>query len=497
MESQNKKILIVGAGVSGLAAGIYLERSGFDVTIYEQHVIAGGLSTSWKRKGYLFEGGMHWLTGSSPELPMNRLWLETGALQENNPIYTKDPVYTLIDGSKTLSLYRDVDKLEKEFIDYAPEDTKEIKRMCRHIRIFRKFHMPVYDVPFLKAKKHVFPTFREFLSMVPALFVLPSLTKLSYVNYVNRFQNENLRHLLMTVIGDRYNALSFVYTMGDFASGDCGYPEGGSLRLTQNMADTFTNLGGIIHYHSPVEKIAIENGTARGVYVDGKLIKADNVLVTADTRKIIDSLFEKPLEEKWVQKMRKGIVSEQTMFIAYGIKADLSAYPRGFIIPLEKPFEAAGLKFGELRINNYAQYPEHAPKGCTALTCLLLGPSYNWWNARKKDGTYKTEKEELARRLIEEIAKAIPEVNGNVEVSDVATPCTYERYCGTFEGSWMSVFEPGGAMLTFPQKSKTVKGLYFAGQRSSMPGGLPIAVYTGRKAAQLICRAMHNKFIGS
>ena len=84
----SKRVIIVGAGISGLTAGIYARRSGFDVTILESHNIPGGLSTAWKRKGYLFEGGMHWLTGSSEEMPLNRIWKETGALQENNPIFS-------------------------------------------------------------------------------------------------------------------------------------------------------------------------------------------------------------------------------------------------------------------------------------------------------------------------------------------------------------------------------------------------------------------------
>ena len=66
------KLVVIGAGISGLSAGIYAARAGFDVTIVEQHNIPGGLSTSWSRKGYYFEGGMHWLTGSSPEMPFTR-----------------------------------------------------------------------------------------------------------------------------------------------------------------------------------------------------------------------------------------------------------------------------------------------------------------------------------------------------------------------------------------------------------------------------------------
>lgn len=61
-----KNIIIIGAGIAGLTAGIYARLSGFDVTILEQHTIPGGMCTGWRRKGYLFDGAMHWMTGSSP-----------------------------------------------------------------------------------------------------------------------------------------------------------------------------------------------------------------------------------------------------------------------------------------------------------------------------------------------------------------------------------------------------------------------------------------------
>ena len=83
------KVIIVGGGIAGLAAGTYACQSGFETTIFEMNGIPGGNSTSWRRKGYLFEGGMHWLVGSSEKAPMHKLWLEVGALRENNPVYNK------------------------------------------------------------------------------------------------------------------------------------------------------------------------------------------------------------------------------------------------------------------------------------------------------------------------------------------------------------------------------------------------------------------------
>lgn len=491
-----KKLVIVGAGIAGLSAGVYAQRSGFETVILEKHIIPGGLSTSWTRKGYLFEGGMHWLTGSSEKLTLNRIWHEVGALKENNPIFYRDPIYTLIskDG-RQLRLFRDLKKLKEEFLAYSPEDKKMINRLCSDIKLFINVHMLVADISCLKSKRPTHPKLSEYLSMTPALGRLIQLTKMSYTDYVEKFKNKDLRELLLSVIGQRYNALSFVYTLASFSSGDCGYPKGGSLRLTKNMADTFESLGGKIEYRQTVEKVIIENGKVTGVIANGKKISADAVIITQDTRKTVEDLFEIPLKERWISKMKKNVVSEQNMYIALGVKCELKDYPKCVIFPLEKPFNAGGVEFTQFRINNYSLYENHAPQGCTTLTCLLLGDSYSYWKNAKAEGTYKAKKQELAERFIAELEKFIPEIKGNVEVYDVATPLTYERYCNTFEGSWMSVWKPGATSFRLPQKSETVKGLYFASQRSMMPGGLPIAVCAGRKAVQYLCQDTKTLFV--
>jgi phytoene dehydrogenase-like protein len=139
-------------------------------------------------------------------------------------------------------------------------------------------------------------------------------------------------------------------------------------------------------------------------------------------------------------------------------------------------------------------YKNHAPEGCTTLTCLLIGDSYNYWKKAKEDGSYKDKKQELANEFIARLSELIPEIKDNVEVTDVATPLTYERYCKSYEGSWLSVWEPGGKSINYPIKCASVNGLYFASQRSMMPGGLPIAVCAGRTAAQLLCKDTNTWF---
>ena len=490
-----KKLLIVGSGISGLCAAVYAARSGFDVTVLEQHNTFGGLSTGWSRKGYFFEGGMHWLTGSGEKFPLNKIWKEVGALQENNPIENRDPLYTVLDGKNNLKLFRYLNEMKNELLNYSPEDSKIITKICRHVKTFTNFYMPIFDIKGCKCRTPVKPNLFSLMKMLPAILLVPKLSKISYEDYVSEIKNENIKHLLMSVIGYRYNALSFIYTLASFASGDCGYPKGGSIRLAKNIEQTFENLGGKILYRTKVEKVVIENGITKGVMTKDGFMEADAVIVTQDARRAVDSLFDEPIHGDWTDKLRKNVVTEQNMFISLGVKADLSALPYCCILPLEKPFEYAGLKFNEIRINNYARYPEHAPAGCTALTCLLIGDSYEFWKKAKEDGTYKAKKAELAELFIDTVSKFIPEVKANLEVTDVATPLTYERYCSSYEGSWMSVWTKTGHQDNYPAGVKGVSGLYFAGQRLLMPGGLPIAAYTGRRAVQYLCRDTNTEFV--
>ena len=492
----SEKVFVIGAGISGLSAGIYAARCGFDVTIFEQHTTFGGLSTSWSRKGYYFEGGMHWLTGSSPKTPLHKVWKETGALKENNPIELREPYYEYINGEKKLYMYRDLKKLRQELLDFAPEDSKIIKRFCKDVKTLTAVHPIVKDIFGLKSKNPTQPSFTEILKMLPVLLCYKRLVNTGYLEYLSKFKNEDVRNLLKGSISYRYNAMSFIYTVASFVSGDCGYPSGGSVTMGKNMLDTFKELGGKIEFKKKVENIELDkNGKACAIKVNGEKLPCDAVIVTQDMRNAIDTLFDKMLDIPVANKMRKILSTEQTVFLCLGVKADLSHLPKAVIFPLKKPFEIAGEKFDNFRIYNYAGFSGRAPEGCSALTCLFLGPSYYYWKQAKEDGTYKQKKEELGKRFIEAISDFIPEVRDNVEVIDIATPCTYERYCSSYEGSWMSTWKKGEKQTDYPQKLPGIKGVYFAGQRIKMPGGLPIAVNTGRTAVQLLCRDTKTIFV--
>lgn len=137
-----KKIVIIGGGISGLTAGIYAQKAGFESVIYEKHTIAGGQCTGWNRKGCFIDGCLDWLTGSAPGSDLNDIWRETGALSDDVKVLQMPHfgVYEY-DGVK-ITLWQDIERLEKELLELSPEDESLIKQLIADCKAVYNAEMP-------------------------------------------------------------------------------------------------------------------------------------------------------------------------------------------------------------------------------------------------------------------------------------------------------------------------------------------------------------------
>lgn len=493
-----RKVVIAGAGIAGLSAGIYALQSGFEVLILEQHEIPGGNCTGWKRKGYYFEGGLHWLTGSDEKQPLNKLWQEVGALDKNTPIHCRDPFISYDYKGGEVRLYRDLDKLAAHLCSVSPEDTSEISRLCKDVRAFSAMSMPVSDIPGLKVKNKQSSPYSlvSLPKMIPAFLRLSSLNRQSIGEYVKRFRHPAIRMLLSHIAGEEYPVTALVFTLACLASGDGGYVEGGSLKMANDMAERFKKLGGVIQFGVKVDRILTEAGKAVGLTAGDMKVDADAVIIASDTRSAVDLLFDAPIQEPWADEMRKNTIPVTCTFLSMGVEADLSYLPDALIYDIDKPIAFGNSEIRSLSMNNYAAYKGYAPGGCTSITMILEG-NYDYWKAARSEGIYKQKKQELAEQVIQRLEEKLPGVKEKIAVWDVATPLTYERYCGTWRGSWMTMTQPGQKLVSYPCKPTSIDRLYFAGHRLMPPGGLPTALITGRQAVQYLCRDTGTMFQGS
>ena len=474
----SKKVIVIGAGVAGLSSAFYASRAGHKVTVYEQGNCPGGVSTSWIRRGYTFDGGIHWLVGSSSRFqPFHKRWLETGALQQNNHVIYSDPVFIFKTGKVSLHLWRDIDQLINELVDFAPEDKKALLALKRHVQIIGTY-MPApqgfWDVLMMVWR---FPVFIPLM-----IYLLLNSTQ----KYTERFCNPVIREMFSAILNTDQNALSLIGTLTGYALGDNGYPIGGSRRLADNMEQTALKAGCQIFYRTKVEKICIENGRVKGVMVNGSLEEADHVIVAMDTCTALQMLLDEPLHERWARKLQKGTDSEHCSLLSLGIRKDLSYLPSAMRIHLKEPVEMAGREYSTLWVYHYSSQEGYAPEGCSSLTVLFQGDTYDYWKKAKEDDTYIAKKEEFTQKTLKLLEDYLPEIKDNIAVTDLATPITYERYCGCYRGGYMGIWHAKSMPPRVPAKSSTIRGLHFAGMRTFMSGGLPVAVQSGYKAAKSI-----------
>src|ERR1700756_5410656 len=122
----NGKVIIIGAGIAGLCAGVYARKCGYDTVVLEMHSSAGGLATSWKKGDYTFETCLHWLLGSNPTRPMYSRWGEGFDIGKLRFIQPEEYVRVQDEHNGSLSIYADVDRLQQELLAKAPEDAAEI-----------------------------------------------------------------------------------------------------------------------------------------------------------------------------------------------------------------------------------------------------------------------------------------------------------------------------------------------------------------------------------
>jgi phytoene dehydrogenase-like protein len=482
------KVIIAGGGIAGLAAGVYAQKSGFETVIYESNRVPGGNCTAWRRKGYFFEGGMHWLNGSSPGRMLHRVWREVGALSPASRIITGDPFMVCLWEGERICLYRDPVRLEDHLRALSPEDGPAIKNLCGEIRRFMPLQLPVTDLPGLRVRERSPSAPGVMLGMLPALSRVIPLGKQRAADYAARFQHPGIRMLLCGVVPPEYDAASLMYTLANFASGDGGYVEGGSPKLSAGMAGRFTELGGVIRYGERIGRIVVKNGRAAGVVSGGEYIPADAVIVASDALAAADTLFDEPVRKGWIGRMRRDTIPLVSTFVCMGVEADLSSWDENVLFPLKRPYEYGGVRFSSARFYNYAAYPGYAPEGCSVLTTILLGDTYEYWKAARDRGLYDRRKEELFKTIRDRFAEQIPAVRDKAAVWDVATPLTYERFCGSYHGSWMTMTPPGSRRIPYPCTVPGIGNLYFAGHRMRPPGGMPVAVSSGRTAAQRLCR---------
>lgn len=484
--AQQKTMIIIGAGIAGISMGVYAQMNGYKSRIYEMHSQPGGLMTAWKRKGYTIDGCIHWLTGSSKEYDYYRYWEEIGLIQ-GREIFNPE-IFTRVEGlhGEVLELFTNADRLEQHLLTLAPEDRTIIKEMCKAIRSFTKWN-PSIDNNLSDTMK----------SIIPMAGVMPTLIKwgkVSMKEFGSHFKNPFLRETFSSLWFPEISMVGILVTLAMLHRKAAGYPMGGSLPMAEAVETRYVDLGGQVKYNSRVQKILVEDGKAVGIQLeDGTEERADIIISAADGRATIYNMLDgKFVDQKLSKLYASGKPFPSLIFIGLGVKrefADNFGLTSGLSFPLKEPFRVAGETVDRMEVMIYNFDPTMAPTGKTSIT-VMFPSNYSYWKELSEDREkYDSEKKQVALNVIRGLSGRFPGLEEDVEMVDVATPLTFERYTGNYQGNFEG-WLPTPEAMTRPI-SKTLPGLenfFMIGQWVQAGGGLPSGVMTARDVMKQICK---------
>jgi phytoene dehydrogenase-like protein len=491
-------MIIIGAGIGGLATGVYAQRHGFSTQIFEAHTVPGGVCTGWQRKGYTFEGCIHHLAGASNASSLYRMWQELGAFQNapdadgeaggERPMLFRDTLTTIEapDGKK-LTVWTDLERLEQHLKQLSPADAKVIEEYVGAARRMRA-------VEFLALPAAGTLDFAKILPHLPLLFKWMPVT---LEQVAARFQDPFLRRVFPMLQYDFANipaGVNLAFLAG-CSMKQLGWPVGGALALAHSIERRYVELGGQIHFNARVAKVLVErgpNGKDRAVGVrlaGGSEQRADIIVSNADGRTTIFDMLEGKYVNQAIQDYYAAAPDFQVMnvHVCLGLARDLSREPHALVYLLEQPIQVAGQTLDRLDLELYASETGLAPEGKGVLK-VLLNTNYSYWKALHEDpARYKAEKERVAETLIGALERRFPGLRAQVEVVDVATPLTTERFTGSYHGLQAWGAPKGGLTTQFTGISKTLPGLehfHMVGQWAGATIGVSTAAIMGRKLVE-------------
>lgn len=486
----SKNVIVIGAGLSGLSAGIYLLNYGFKVTILEKNPSVGGLCTGWVRQGFNIDGCIHWLTGTKDGHTCNHIWKDIGGFENDNDLIYLDTWGDFEYQGTKVRFLRDYKKAEQEWLAISPEDKKEIKRFFKMVEAFISINLPM-DQP-----ANMLPI-SEILKLGVSVVKHPSFLWTMHIStdsYANRFKHPAIRWALKNVQPGRGNLFSMIFSYATIAGNSGAVPIGGSKALVERIKNRFLYLGGELVLNADVKEIEAHDGFATEVVLkNGTSYNCDYVISAIDPNYTLKTLLSNRFRVKKIQKRAddyKKYPTISSVLITYTIEdiGDLSPI-NAFAID---PIHVGNSDIDFLDIRNYNYDSKTFVRGNKTVCHSQIhqfDEDYLAWEALYQNKElYRKEKNRIASEVVNRIEKQFPQYKGKINVLDIFTPMTLKRYTNVNRGAYMSLFTYDRPRLSHNGMIKGLENVFLASQWLLSPGGAPYAVATGKYAAIRVCK---------
>jgi len=408
--------LVIGAGLSGLAAAIRLARFNDDVLLIEKHVRAGGLNSYYYRNGHLFETGLHAITNFAPrslkKAPLNRLLRQLKISRDEIGFREQIKSEIRFSSGESLVFSNEFEELCNEIADKFRPESNGFLKLVNYIDNYD----PFTPVPYLSSRK----VLGSFLN--DPLLIDMILCPLLY--YGSSWE-------------DDIDFAQFVIMFRSIFQEGMFRPQGTIKELLDLLLSKLDQYGAKVQLNSPVKRISHDHNRVLSVILEnGDEITCDHLVSTIgseETRLLLGENREEPTG------VRLGFI--ENIFQVRGAARSLLPTDRTCIFyntadrfSFRKPRESVDLSSGVICLPFNFTGPGRDQDFFEVRTTHLA--NFDIWHTVSTDRKkYEQLKQELARSS-SEIAESVigPFVDQTI-FQDTFTPLTIHRYTGKIEGA--------------------------------------------------------------
>lgn len=482
-----KKIIIIGAGFSALAAASYLAKKGYSVEMYEKNATVGGRARQLKKEGFTFDIGPTWYW--MPDV-FERFFEDFDKRPEDfYELIKLNPAYTVFFGKNdTVTIGDTLSKIYEAFEKVEQGSSQQLRKFVAVAQ--ENYEIAIKDIVYRpgisplelispKTMKKLGQFFKTISSEVRIWFKNPKLIQ--------------ILEFPVLFLGAKPSATPAFYSFMNYADFGMGtwHPKGGMYQVVLGLQKLATSLGVKIHTETPVEKITVEQGKATGVTVGNKTHPADVVLSGADyhhSETLLEPRFRQYSEKYWKKKtfapscllFYVGFDKKIANVTHHSLFFDVDFSAHAFAIYDEPKWPDKPLF--------YASFPSKtdkniAPDGHEAGIFLIpLAPDLE--DTENLRETYFKKIIHRFETLTEQPIQKNIIFKESFCVNDFKKE--YNSFKGNAYGMANTLFQT--AFLRPKLKSKKVESLYFTGQLTVPGPGVPPSLISGKLVAELISK---------
>jgi phytoene desaturase len=485
---QQKKALIIGSGVAGMATAIRLAVQGNEVHIFEKNNEPGGKLTAFKKDGFHFDAGPSLFTQ-----PQNIVDLFELAQEPIEAYFSYKTISTackyFYENGKVVNAYTNANDFANELSEKVGENTQTVKKyLSNSENLYNKIGNIFLNNSLHKRKTWLQPQIFKALGAVKFTYLFKTLGK--YNTVFKAKETQQIFNRYATYNGSNpYKAPAMLSLIPHLEQNEgTFYPNGGMISITEALYKLALKKGVQFHFNSPVQSIICPDVKAIGIVVNNTNIYADAVVCNGDVYYTYLHLLK---NENKANALLKQERSSSAIVFYWGINKkfpELDLHNIFFASNYEAEFNSifkTKKVFSDptVYINITSKHDAtHAPEGCENWFVMVNLPAHTDYNETALASVIKANiLKKLQTVLGEDISKYIvTEETLHPQIIQTKTNSHLGSLYGTSSNSRFAAF------FRHPNFSKTIKNLYHCGGSVHPGGGIPLCLKSAQIVSNLI-----------